>query len=94
MPAFLVVPVHSPLLPSSASGCCPCSGRPCLQAFDNVKERTSIIPFAAIIDGRQQLPANYYKEFLRLPYFTILLLTLGAYWAHPLMQAGSHWLGW
>eukprot|EP00891_Asterochloris_glomerata_P003606 jgi/Astpho2/3606/e_gw1.00058.35.1_t len=64
------------------------------EAFDIVKERTSIIPFAAIVDGRQQLPAMYYKEFLRLPYFTILLLTLGAYWAHPLMQAGSHWLGW
>ena len=82
------------LLPTSASRCCLRSGLPCLQAFDSVKERTSVIPFAAIADGRQQLPANFYKEFLRLPYLTILLLTLGAYWAHPLMQAGSHWLGW
>ena len=40
------------------------------------------------------LPPDYYKEFLRLPYLTITGLTLGAYVAHPLMQSGSHWLGW
>lgn len=65
-----------------------------LQAFDEVKSRTSIAPFAAILDGRQQLPADYYKEFLRLPYFTILLITLGTYAAHPVMQQASAWLGW
>ena len=42
----------------------------------------------------QKLPADYYKEFLRLPYFTVTLLTLGAYFAHPLMQSASFYLGW
>ena len=66
----------------------------CLQAFDDVKSRTSTLPFQAIIEGRQQLPQAYYKEFLRLPYATITALTFGAYFAHPIIQATSAWLGW
>lgn len=31
----------------------------------------------------QVLPPDYYKEWLRLPYLTILAVTLGVYWAHP-----------
>ncbi|CAI9770890.1 unnamed protein product [Fraxinus pennsylvanica] len=64
------------------------------EAFEVVKARTSVIPFAAILDGRQKLPKDYYKEFLRLPYLTITALTLGAYFAHPLMQAASFRLHW
>lgn len=64
------------------------------QAFEEVKGRTSILPFQAIIEGRQQLPADYYREFLRLPYLTITALIFATYWAHPLIQAGSSWLGW
>ncbi|KAL8252054.1 hypothetical protein R6Q59_035747 [Mikania micrantha] len=64
------------------------------EAFDIVKSRTSVIPFAAIIDGRQKLPKDYYKEFIRLPYLAITGLTLGAYFAHPLMQAASFRLHW
>lgn len=64
------------------------------EAFDTVQRRTSIIPFAAILDGRQKLPKDYYKEFLRLPYLSITMLTLGAYLAHPLMQAASFRLHW
>ncbi|KAK6145767.1 hypothetical protein DH2020_019636 [Rehmannia glutinosa] len=64
------------------------------EAFEAVKNRTSIIPFAAILDGRQKLPEGYLKEFLRLPYFSITALTLGAYFAHPLMQAASSRLHW
>lgn len=64
------------------------------QAFDAVRERTSIVPFQAIWEGRQQLPADYLQEWLRLPYLTILAVTLGAYWAHPLMQRASYWLNW
>ena len=64
------------------------------QAFDAVKERTSIVPFQAIWEGRQKLPREYYKEWLRLPYVTILAVTLGTYWAHPLMQSASHLLNW
>lgn len=64
------------------------------QAFEAVKERTSTVPFQAIWEGRQVLPKDYYKEWLRLPYATITAVTLGAYWAHPLMQSASHWLNW
>ena len=39
--------------------------------------------------GRQQLPADYWKEFARLPYLVIGVGTLGAYLLHPFMQAGS-----
>ncbi|CAL9762858.1 unnamed protein product [Musa acuminata subsp. burmannicoides] len=64
------------------------------EAFEVLKSRTSVIPFAAILDGRQKLPKDYYKEFIRLPYLTITILTLGTYLAHPLMQAFSFRLHW
>jgi zeta-carotene isomerase len=49
-----------------------------------VKGRTSIVPFQA----------NYWREFVRLPYFVIAAFTMGTYWAHPLMQRASYWLKW
>ncbi|KAL9255751.1 15-cis-zeta-carotene isomerase, chloroplastic-like protein, partial [Drosera capensis] len=64
------------------------------EAFERVKSRTSIMPFAAIFDGRQKLPKDYYREFLRVPYLTIIALTLGTYFAHPIMQASSYKLHW
>ncbi|XP_074320710.1 15-cis-zeta-carotene isomerase, chloroplastic [Silene latifolia] len=64
------------------------------EAFQIVKNRTSIIPFAAILDGRQSLPKDYYKEFIRLPYLAVTAVTLGAYFAHPLMQSASFRLHW
>lgn len=63
-------------------------------AFDALKSRTSVVPFAAIFDGRQKLPKDYYKEFFRLPYLAITILTLGAYFAHPIMQTSSFNLHW
>jgi len=57
--------------------------------FLKVKERTSIIPFAAIIDGRQNLPPDYWKEMARAPYAVIAVGVLGAYFAHPYMQGGA-----
>ncbi|XP_058787130.1 15-cis-zeta-carotene isomerase, chloroplastic-like [Vicia villosa] len=62
--------------------------------FEKVKCRTSIVPFAAILDGRQRLPEDFYKEFIRLPYLAITAVTLGAYFAHPLMQTASYNLHW
>ncbi|XP_021907216.1 15-cis-zeta-carotene isomerase, chloroplastic [Carica papaya] len=62
--------------------------------FEVLKSRTSIIPFAAILESRQKLPKNYYKEFIRLPYLVVTAMTLGAYFAHPLMQAASYRLHW
>ena len=58
-------------------------------AFLQIKERTSIIPFQAILEGRQVLPKDYYKELLRAPYVAIAIFTLGAYFAHPYMQGGA-----
>lgn len=59
-----------------------------------LKESTSVIPFAAIISGKQQLPPDYYKEFLRLPYLTIIIGSVLAYLSHPYMQAGATMLHW
>ena len=62
---------------------------------DLIKERTSVIPFAAIVTGKQILPKNYLQEELfRLPYIVIVLATTGAYLAHPYMQAYSALLKW
>jgi len=63
-------------------------------AFEEVKARTSIVPFAAILDGRQALPPDYWREFARGPYALIVGGTLAAYAAHPLMQGAAFGLGW
>jgi len=59
-----------------------------------VKARTSTVPFAAIVDGRQKLPKDYWKEFARWPYVAVTCFTLGAYICHPLMQQASYSLHW
>ena len=64
------------------------------EAFSIVKERTSVIPFQAIIEGRQILPENYYTEFLRGPYALVVGGTVAAYFAHPWMMAGAALLKW
>jgi len=63
-------------------------------AFEQIQSKTSIVPFAAILDGRQQLPQDYYKEFLRPPYALVVGGTLLAYAAHPYMMAGAALLHW
>jgi uncharacterized membrane protein len=56
-------------------------------AFLKVKERTSVIPFLAIIDGRQSLKLG---EFLRLAYLGVTGFIFLLWWGHPwLMQATS-----
>lgn len=64
------------------------------ESFARVKERTSVLPFAAVLDRRQVLPRDYWREWARGPYLVVVLLTLGAYWAHPLMQVAAHQLKW
>ncbi|KAJ1634504.1 NnrU protein-domain-containing protein, partial [Pavlovales sp. CCMP2436] len=56
------------------------------EAFEVIKARTSTVPFAAILDGRQVLPVDYWTEWARLPYAVIAVGCGGAYFAHPLMQ--------
>lgn len=58
-------------------------------AFETIKERTSVVPFGAIVEGRQQLPADYWKEWVRLPYAVISVAVVGAYLSHPLMQGAA-----
>jgi zeta-carotene isomerase len=64
------------------------------ESADILKETTSVIPFAAIISGKQVLPKDYYKELFRLPYIVIVGASVGAYLAHPYMQAGATLLHW
>ena len=62
--------------------------------FDKLKKTTSVLPFAAILEGRQILPKHYWKEFIRAPYLAVILFTVGAYLCHPLMQRAAYWLDW
>jgi len=57
--------------------------------FLGIKARTSVVPFQAIIEGRQVLPADYWKELVRAPLALIAVGTIGAYLAHPYKQAGA-----
>ncbi len=50
------------------------------EAFTAVKERTSVIPFLAILDGRQSLKVH---EFLRPAYLGVLGFILLLWWGHP-----------
>jgi uncharacterized membrane protein len=55
------------------------------EAFVAVKERTSVIPFLAILDGRQTLK---WQEFFRPAYLGVIGFVLLFWWGHPwLMQA-------
>ena len=60
------------------------------EAFKVVEARTSTIPFAAILDGRQKLPDNFLTEFISAPYLAVVLFTVGAYAAHPFLQYAAH----
>ena len=65
------------------------------EAFEIIQSRTSVIPFAAMLDGRQQVPDDYIvKELLRPPYALVIGGTMAAYLAHPYMQAGAALLQW
>ena len=46
-------------------------------------------PLTLITLSSQVLPPDYYKELIRAPYALIAIGTLGAYFAHPYMQAGA-----
>lgn len=45
-----------------------------------LEKRTSILPFAAVLDGKQNLEL---KEFLRPAYIGVVAFILGAYASHP-----------
>jgi len=61
------------------------------EAFELVKQRTSIIPFQAIIDGRQSL---HWQEFLRPAYLGVAIFTGLLWWSHPLLLVATSRIMW
>ena len=61
------------------------------EAFVQAKARTSVIPFAAIIDGRQEIKwQEYWREYFRPAYLGIAAFVMVFWWGHPwLMQVTS-----
>jgi uncharacterized membrane protein len=69
------------------------------EAFEELKASTSVIPFRAVLDGRQQLVA---AEFLRPAQLGIAVAVGVFWWAHRFIGLGAtafsrtalaHWLG-
>ncbi|MEB3181523.1 MAG: NnrU family protein [Nostocaceae cyanobacterium] len=61
------------------------------EAFFQVKQRTSIIPFLAVLDGRQSLE---WQEFLRPAYLGVTGFILLLWWAHPLLMQATSQVNW
>lgn len=60
-------------------------------AFDSVKSRTSIVPFLAIIQGRQTLKL---LEFFRPAYLGIAIFVYLLWQAHPLLISATSRVNW
>lgn len=61
------------------------------EAFEVVRDRTSIIPFLAILRGQQTL---FLKEFLCPAYVGVAGFVLLFWWAHPLLIRATGSIGW
>lgn len=61
------------------------------EAFEAVKARTSIVPFGAIIQGKQTIK---FKEFLRPAYLGVAAVTLLFWWLHPIVIRASGSVPW
>ena len=61
------------------------------EAFEAVKARTSIIPFLAVIQGRQTLK---WQEFLRPAYLGVTAFVFLFWWAHPLLLQATANVNW
>ena len=61
------------------------------EAFDKVKARTSIIPFKAIIDGRQTLK---WQEYLRPAYIGVAIFVMIFWWGHPWLMKMTSRVYW
>jgi len=60
-------------------------------AFEAVQQRTSVIPFAAILEGRQSLVLS---EFLRPAYAGVALFVGLLWWAHPWLTTVTRQVPW
>lgn len=61
------------------------------EAFEIVKSRTSVIPFLAILQGRQTLD---FKEFFRWAYLGVTIFVLLLWQAHPILIRATGNVGW
>lgn len=61
------------------------------EAFLAVKQRTSVIPFLAILDGRQQIK---WLEFIKPAYVGVLGFVLLLWWGHPWLMEATASLKW
>ena len=61
------------------------------QSFETLKSRTSVIPFLAILQGRQSLKL---REFLRPAYLGVSGFILLLWWSHPFLIRATSNLGW
>ncbi len=61
------------------------------EAFEMVKQRTSIIPFLAVLDRRQSLK---WQEFLRPAYLGVAAFIALLWWSHPLLLEASSKVEW
>lgn len=60
-------------------------------SFETLKARTSILPFVAVIQGRQSLK---WQEFTRPAYLGVALFVLLIWWAHPWMLRAAASIAW
>lgn len=61
------------------------------KAFEELKQRTSLIPFKAILDGRQSIQ---WVEFLRPSYLGVITFVLLLWWSHPLLLQATSNVKW
>jgi uncharacterized membrane protein len=61
------------------------------KSFETLKSRTSVLPFLAILQGRQTLNL---MEFLRPAYLGIAAFVLAFWWAHPLLIRVTSSIDW
>jgi uncharacterized membrane protein len=61
------------------------------EAFEAAKARTSVIPFLAILQGRQTLK---WEEFVRPAYLGVIGFTLLLWGAHPLLLKATENVNW
>ncbi len=61
------------------------------ESFETLKSRTSIVPFLAIIQGRQTIA---WQEFLRPAYIGVALFVLIFWWLHPVLMRATGTIGW
>jgi uncharacterized membrane protein len=61
------------------------------ESFESLKSRTSVIPFLAIVQGRQSLK---WQEFVRPAYWGVAGFVLLFWWIHPLLIQASGNIAW